>query len=162
MQLGAPKAKLVDAGDIVEQMRWVKDQEEIGVMRRSIYFADYTVKSGPRFHRSQRQRHRRGDPESDRGRCGQQDVEGADLRRRRRDERRPSAAWFPSASAQLSHTPFPARTAKKGDALILSFGATVGGYNVECERAFCVGQPSDYAKRLYDAMLAAHDTGART
>jgi len=49
---------------------------------------------------------------------------------------------------------------KKGDALILSFGAQVGGYNVECERSFCVGKPNDYAKRLYDAMLAAHDTGA--
>ena len=43
MQLGAPKAKLVDAGDIVEQMRWVKDADEIGVMRRATYFADYTV-----------------------------------------------------------------------------------------------------------------------
>ena len=49
---------------------------------------------------------------------------------------------------------------KKGDALILSYGAKVGGYNVECERSFSVGKPSDYAKRLYDAMLAAHDTGA--
>ena len=46
MQLGAPKAKLVDAGDIVEQMRWVKDEDEIGVMRRATYFADYTVQSG--------------------------------------------------------------------------------------------------------------------
>ena len=46
MQLGAPKAKLVDAGDIVEEMRWVKDEDEIGVMRRATYFADYTVQSG--------------------------------------------------------------------------------------------------------------------
>ena len=46
MQLGAPKAKLVDAGDIVEEMRWVKDQDEIGVMRRAVYFADYTVQAG--------------------------------------------------------------------------------------------------------------------
>jgi Xaa-Pro dipeptidase len=30
---------------------------------------------------------------------------------------------------------------------------------VECERSFSVGKPSDYAKRLFDAMLAAHDTG---
>ena len=44
--------------------------------------------------------------------------------------------------------------------MILSFGAQVGGYNVECERSFCVGKPTDYARRLFDAMLAAHDTGA--
>ena len=43
--------------------------------------------------------------------------------------------------------------------MILSFGAQVGGYNVECERSFCVGKPTDYAKRLFDAMLAAHDAG---
>jgi Xaa-Pro dipeptidase len=49
---------------------------------------------------------------------------------------------------------------KRGDPLILSFGAQVGGYNVECERSFCVGRPSDYAKRLYDAMLSAHDAAA--
>jgi Xaa-Pro dipeptidase len=48
---------------------------------------------------------------------------------------------------------------KKGDALILSYGAAVGGYAVECERSFIIGKPTDYAKRLYDAMLAAHDTG---
>ena len=47
----------------------------------------------------------------------------------------------------------------KGDALILSFGARVGGYNVECERSFSIGPPSDRARRLYEAMLAAHDTG---
>jgi len=49
---------------------------------------------------------------------------------------------------------------KKGDALILSYGAKVCGYNVECERSFCVGQPTDQAKKLFDAMLAAHDTAA--
>src|SRR5205814_4801172 len=45
------------------------------------------------------------------------------------------------------------------DALILSFGARVGGYNVECERSFSVGPPGDHARRLYEAMLAALDTG---
>jgi Xaa-Pro dipeptidase len=49
---------------------------------------------------------------------------------------------------------------KSGDALILSFGAQVGGYTVECERSFCIGKPNDYAKRLFDAMLAAHDSAA--
>jgi len=31
MQLGAPKAKLTDAGDLVEQMRWIKDAEAASV-----------------------------------------------------------------------------------------------------------------------------------
>jgi Xaa-Pro dipeptidase len=49
----------------------------------------------------------------------------------------------------------------KGDALILSFVARVVGYNVECELSFSVGQPTDYARRLFDAMLAAHDEAAQ-
>jgi Xaa-Pro dipeptidase len=49
----------------------------------------------------------------------------------------------------------------KGDALILSYGAQVGGYNVECERSFSVGPPSDHARRLFEAMLAAFDEGTR-
>src|SRR5207248_1709621 len=49
MQLGAPKAKLVNSGDLIEEMRWVKDEDELGVMRRACYFADYTVQSGRAF-----------------------------------------------------------------------------------------------------------------
>ena len=48
---------------------------------------------------------------------------------------------------------------KTGDALILSYTCQVGGYAVECDRSFIVGKPTDYAKRLYDAMMAAHQTG---
>ena len=81
MQLGAPKAKLVDAGDIVDQMRWVKDQDEIGVMRRSIYFRRLYGASRTSLHRGQRQRHRRRNPEGI-GRCRRrQDVEGVDIGR---------------------------------------------------------------------------------
>src|SRR5262249_59483514 len=50
---------------------------------------------------------------------------------------------------------------KKGDALILSYTCKLGGYAVECERSFIVGKPNDYVKRLFDAMLAAHDTGVQ-
>ena len=49
---------------------------------------------------------------------------------------------------------------KSGDAICLSFGAQIGGYNVECERSFSIGKPSDRARKLFDAMLAAHDAGA--
>ncbi len=41
---------------------------------------------------------------------------------------------------------------KKGDALILSYGAQVGGYAVECERSFSIGK----AERLCQAPLRRH------
>jgi len=41
---------------------------------------------------------------------------------------------------------------KSGDALILSFGAQVGGYNVECSAVLC-RQANGLRKAAVDAML---------
>jgi Xaa-Pro aminopeptidase len=160
MKLGAPKAKLVNAGDIVEEMRWVKDPAEIGVMRRSVYFADYTVQAGRAFIEAN-------------GSVTEDEIlkATADAVADKMSKELTSVVGVEISPPFGGLVPFGKRSAfphavpskdrlKKGDALILSFGATVGGYNSECERAFCVGPPSDYAKKLYDAMLAAHDTGA--
>ena len=49
MKLGAPKAEIVDAGDLIEEMRWVKDDDEVRIMRRAMYFADFNVQSGRDF-----------------------------------------------------------------------------------------------------------------
>src|SRR5271157_5378089 len=160
MQLGAPKAKLVDAGDIVEEMRWVKDADEIGVMRRATYFADYTVQSGRAFIEAN-------------GSVTENQIlkATADSVADKMSKELTSVVGIGIDPPYGGLVPFGTRSAfphaipssdvlKKGDALILSYGAMVGGYNVECERSFCVGPPSDHAKRMYDAMLAAHDTGA--
>ncbi len=159
MQLGAPKAKLVDAGDIVEEMRWVKDQDEIGVMRRAVYFADYTVQAGRAYIEAN-------------GSVTEDEIlkASADAVADKMSKELTSVVGVEISPPFGGLVPFGKRSAfphavpskdrlQKGDALILSYGATVGGYNTECERSFCVGQPSDYAKKLYDAMLAAHDTG---
>jgi Xaa-Pro dipeptidase len=160
MQLGAPKAKLVDAGDIVEQMRWVKDTDEIGVMRRSTYFADYTVAAGRAFI------------EANGGVTEDQILKAtADAVADKMSKELTSVVGVGIEPPFGGLVPFGPRSAfphavpskdvlKKGDALILSYGAKVGGYNVECERSFCVGQPTAQAKKLFDAMLAAHDTAA--
>lgn len=160
MQLGAPKAKLVEAGDLVEEMRWVKDQDEIGVMRRAVYFADYTVQAGRAYIEAN-------------GSVTEDEIlkASADAVADKMSKELTSVVGVEISPPFGGLVPFGKRSAfphavpskdrlQKGDALILSYGATVGGYNVECERSFCVGQPSDYAKKLYDAMLAAHDTGA--
>src|SRR5881296_3225137 len=49
MKLGAPKATIVDAGDLIEKMRWIKDEDELRIMRRAMYFADFTVQAGREF-----------------------------------------------------------------------------------------------------------------
>src|SRR6058998_3874925 len=49
MKAGAPHAKLVDAGDLIERLRWIKDDDELAVMRRAMHFADFAVQAGRDF-----------------------------------------------------------------------------------------------------------------
>jgi Xaa-Pro dipeptidase len=160
MKLGAPKATIVDAGDLVDRMRWVKDEDELRVMRRAMYFADFSVQAGREFVQ-----HNRGvtedqilkataDALADKMSKELNDVVGVGIAP-------PFGGLVPFGRRSAFPHAVPSKDRlKNGDALILSFGAQVGGYNVECERSFSMGKPSDHAKKLYDAMLAAHDAGA--
>ena len=49
IKTGAPKATIVDGGELIESVRWIKDDDEIAVMRRAMYFADFTVEAGRTF-----------------------------------------------------------------------------------------------------------------
>ena len=160
MKLGAPKATIVDAGDLIEQMRWVKDEDEINVMRRAMYFADFTVQAGREFIQ------KNGSVSEDQILKATADAVADKMSKELNDVvgvgvEPPFGGLVPFGKRSAFPHPVPSKDKlKSGDALILSLGAQVGGYNVECERAFCVGKPNDYAKRLYDAMLAAHDVAA--
>jgi Xaa-Pro dipeptidase len=160
MKEGAPQATIVDAGDLVENLRWIKDEDEIRIMRRAMYFADFTVQAGRDFVQ-----HNGGatedqilkasaDAVADKMSKELSDVVGVGI-----DAPFGGLVPFGKRSAFPHAIPSKDRL-KPGDALIMSFGAQIGGYNVECERSFSVGKPTDYAKRLYEAMLAAHDAGA--
>jgi Xaa-Pro dipeptidase len=160
MKLGAPKAQIVDSGDLIEQLRWVKDEDEVRIMRRAMYFADFNVQAGRDFVQ-----HNGGvsedqilkasaDALADKMSKELRDVVGVGI-----DPPFGGLVPFGKRSAIPHAMPSQDRL-KSGDALILSFGAQVGGYNVECERSFFVGKPTDYARRLFDAMLAGHDVAA--
>ena len=131
-------------------------------MRRAMYFADFTVQAGREFVQTQWRGERRrilkvtADAVADKMSKELNDVVGVGIEP-------PFGGLVPFGKRSAFPHAVPSKDRlKSGDALILSFGAQVGGYNVECERSFCVGKPSDYAKRLFDAMLAAHDAGPRT
>jgi Xaa-Pro dipeptidase len=159
MKLGAPKATLINAADLIEHMRWVKDENELRIMRRAMYFADFTVQAARDFVQ-----HNGGvtedqilkataDAVADKMSAELNDVVGVGIEP-------PFGGLVPFGKRSAFPHAVPSKDRlKRGEALILSFGAQVGGYNVECERSFCMGKPTDYAKRLFEAMLAAHDTG---
>jgi len=160
MKLGAPKADFVDAGDLIEEMRWVKDEDEIRIMRRAMYFADFNVQAGRDFV------HQHADVTEDQILKASADALADKMSKELRDVvgvgiDPPFGGLVPFGKRSAIPHAMPSQDRlKSGDALILSFGAQVGGYNVECERSFFVGKPTDYAKRLFDAMLAAHDVAA--
>ena len=159
MKQGAPKATIVNAGDLVENMRWVKDEDELRVMRRSMYFADFTVQAGRDFVQ------RTGSVTEDQILKATADAVADKMSKELTDVvgvgvAPPFGGLVPFGKRSAFPHAVPSKDRlKSGDALILSFGAEVGGYSVECERSFSIGKPSDHAKRLYEAMLAAHDTG---
>jgi len=157
---GAPKATIIEAGDIVDNMRQVKDDDELRVMRRSMYFADFTVQAGREFVQ------RNGSVTEDQILKATADAVADKMSKELTDVvgvgiEPPFGGLVPFGRRSAFPHAVPSKDRlKPGDALILSYGAQVGGYNVECERSFSVGKPSDHARQLYDAMLAAHDTGA--
>jgi Xaa-Pro dipeptidase len=159
MKEGAPKARIVDAEDIIDNLRWIKDEDELRIMRRAMYFADFTVQAGREFVE------KNGSVTEDQILKATADAVADKMSKELKDVigvgiEPPFGGLVPFGKRSAFPHAVPSKDhLKKGDALILSFGAQVGGYNVECERSFSVGKPSDYAKRLFDAMLAAHDTG---
>ncbi len=160
MKSGAPQVKLVVAGDLVEHLRWVKDEDELAVMRRAMEFADFTVQAGREFvARNGRVTEDEilkatADAVADKMSNELRDVVGVSIEA-------PFGGLVPFGKRSAFPHAVPSKNRlASGDALILSFGAQVGGYNVECERSFSIGKPTDYARRLFDAMLAAHDEAA--
>jgi Xaa-Pro dipeptidase len=160
MKAGAPKATMVEAGDLIESMRWVKDEDELRVMRRAMYFADFTVEAGRTFVETKGAvtedeiLKATANAVADKMSAELTDVVGVGIAP-------PFGGLVPFGKRSAFPHAIPSKDKlKPGDALILSLGAQVGGYNVECERSFVVGKPTDYARKLYDAMLAAHDTAA--
>jgi len=159
IKLGAPDAEIVDAGDLVEDMRQVKDEDELAVMRRSMDFTEYSVQVGRDFVQKNGAVTENeilkaaADAVADKMAVELKEVVGVSI-----DPPFGGLVPFGRRSAFPHAVPSTDRI-KKGDALIISYGSSVGGYYVECERSFVIGKPTDYARRLYDAMLAAHDAG---
>jgi Xaa-Pro dipeptidase len=159
IKLGAPNAEIVEAGDLIEDMRRVKDDDELKVMRRSMEYTEYSVLVGRDFV----QKHgavteneilkAAADAVADKMAAELKDVVGVSIDA-------PFGGLVPFGRRSAFPHAVPSRDRiKNGDALIISYGSGVGGYFVECERSFVIGKPTDYARRLFEAMLAAHDAG---
>src|SRR5436190_9875748 len=119
-------------------------------MRRAMYFADFTVQAGREFIE------KNGSVSEDQILKASDDAVADKMSQELRDVvgvgiEPPFGGLVPFGRRSAFPHAVPSKdTLKKGDALILSFGAQVGGYNVECERSFCVGRLGDYVRRFYE------------
>src|SRR5260370_26424778 len=135
---------MVEAGDLVEEMRYVKDEDEITMMRRGMFFNDCFIQGG----RDSVDTHgavseneilkAAADALADKMAAELKDVVGIGI-----DPPFGGLVPFGKRSAFPHAVPSKDRL-KKGDALILSYTCHLRDYAVQCERPVIAGKPTDY------------------
>ncbi|MGW1169627.1 M24 family metallopeptidase [Streptomyces sp. NPDC002550] len=145
---GAPALRLGDLGGAVEQLRVVKDEEEISCLRIGAEIADQAL--GELLESilvGRTERHL-----------------ALELERRLVDHGADGPA-FPTSvatgpnSGRRGHRPTDRRV-EEGDFLTVCLGATYRGYRCEIGRTFVIGtSPADWQVELYDLVFAAQRAG---
>ncbi|MFB9467652.1 aminopeptidase P family protein [Streptomyces cinereospinus] len=144
----APELRLADLGTAVEQLRVVKDEEEISCLRIGAEIADQAL--GELLESilvGRTERHL-----------------ALELERRLVDHGADGPA-FPTSvatganSGRRGHRPTDRRV-EEGDFLSVCLGATYRGYRCEIGRTFVIGtSPADWQIELYDLVFAAQRAG---
>ncbi|GGY77341.1 peptidase [Streptomyces olivaceoviridis] len=144
----APRLRLIDLGGAVEQLRVVKDEEEISCLRIGAEIADQAL--GELLESilvGRTERHL-----------------ALELERRLVDHGADGPA-FPTSVAtgphagRRGHRPTDRRV-EEGDFLSVCLGATYRGYRCEIGRTFVIGtSPADWQIELYDLVFAAQRAG---
>ncbi|MFM1650761.1 M24 family metallopeptidase [Brevibacillus sp. B_LB10_24] len=152
-----PDVNWVPAGDILSDMRLVKEKEELELLRLCGTYSDYMVSAGVEVIR-------------ERGWISELEIHQTVMQRvvqkmlAELDE-----IVFTSGVAMglvcsgersaLPHGLPSSRRLQPGDNLILSFVCSVGGYTTESERTFFLGEPSTRQASLYELMRKAQQVG---
>ncbi|GHH75724.1 peptidase [Streptomyces sulfonofaciens] len=144
----APRLRLGDLGGAVEQLRYVKDEEEISCLRIAAEIADQAL--GELLESilvGRTERHL-----------------ALELERRLVDHGAESPA-FPTSVATGPNAGSPGhvptdRRVEEGDFLSVCLGAAYRGYRCEIGRTFVIGTtPADWQVELYDLVFAAQRAG---
>jgi Xaa-Pro dipeptidase len=154
-----PQAKFVLAKDIVQDMRLVKSDEEIDLLRESAKWTnlahsllqeytvpdlwDFDVAFAASYEASIIMKKTLG-PNYLPQRWG----------------RNPASASFRGQVGEMSAIPHSIATnrpLREGDVLVTGAGADVGGYSCELERTMILGEPTVKQQRFFEVMLKAQD-----
>lgn len=154
-----PKAQFVPAQDIVQNMRLVKSEEEIALIRESAKWAnlahsllqEYTAPSLWDFDVAAAASHEAS--------VDMKKALGPDYEPQRWG-RSPASAVFRGqvgAMSAIPHSIATKRPMKEGDVLVTGAGADVGGYSCELERTMVLGEPTLKQQKYFEIMLKAQD-----
>lgn len=138
--------------DQVAIIRQIKSKEEADMLRRAAFYSDYIIKKGKEMLKP-------GVTEI--GLLNRMITETVDKMIQDGEEviyvpGGPAAGLVPSgARTAMPHGLPSARVVQEGDTIILSCGANIWGYRVECERTFFVGKPDKERIKAFEAMVKA-------
>lgn len=139
--------ELVPAGDLVREIRAVKEPEEIDLIRAAIKITDAAYMAMREWLKP-----------------GVTEREAAWFLNRYMFDHGAEATAFTTilgageGSVIPHHEPthYPI---EQGEPCWVDFGAVVGGYCADLTRAFCLGEPDDRLQEAYAAVIAALDAG---
>jgi Xaa-Pro aminopeptidase len=138
------EVELVPAGDLVEQLRAVKDPEELEAIARAAELTDGVYRWA-----------------IERGLGGKTEREVARACEARIRELGAEPSFPPivaaAANGALPHAEPGEREIGPAELVVFDMGAELDGYCSDCTRTYATGDPGDEAREVYDLVLSAQE-----
>ncbi len=146
-ELVPARVELVAAGSLVEELRAVKEPEEIERIRAAARLADDAFQSVVKAGLV--------------GRTERDVAQALELEMLERGARGPSFETIVAAGAHgaLPHAQRRNVQIRRGDLVVIDWGAELDGYCSDCTRTLAAGQPEDAAAEVYELVRHAQLTG---
>ncbi len=154
-----PEAEFVKVGEVVWEMRLIKSEEELGLIRES-------AKWGNLAHRLLQEYTAPGLWDVEVSLAASLDASSAMKKalgpeyETIRGGRAPASAGFRGQvgwKSAMPHSIGIGRVIEDGDVLVTGAGADIGGYHSELERTMIVGEPTQKQEKYFDIMLRAQE-----
>jgi len=157
-----PTAKFVRAKDIIENMRLVKSEEEIHLIKESVKWANLA-------HTLLQEYTQPGLWDLDIALKASYEA-SMTMKKALGPDYEPLTGGYPTGAgfrgqvgpmSAIPHSLSTKRPIKEGDVVVTGAGADVGGYSCELERTMIVGEPTEKQKRYFEAMLKTQDAALK-
>lgn len=147
---GLPSIELVSTSSLVEELRYIKDQEEIDNIRKAASFADEAFDKILKLIKV-------GMTEKELG----LELE-YQMRKAGADGISFDTIFISGKKTSLPHGQPSEKKIEYGDFITMDFGALCDGYCSDITRTIVVGEVSEEQKKIYDIVKLAQKTGLET